>query len=79
MAVAVLAGRLQCRAAAGDSGGGGSGGEQDPKLSEEELQRMEDDFLKEFVSGLGADDPESLKYKSKVKPDSVDDGRQMAF
>lgn len=64
---AVPPSRLGCRAAPGDSSSGSSG-ESEPALSEEQLKQMEEDFLKEFVKGLGADDPESLKYKSKVEP-----------
>lgn len=63
---AASAPRLRCRAA-----GGGSGGEEEPQLSEEELKQMEEDLLKEFMEGMGADDPESKKYESKVRPYSV--------
>ena len=54
--------RLTCRAAAEGSG------EEEPQLSEEQLKQMEEDFMKEFMDGMGADDPELKKYKSKVRP-----------
>ena len=61
---AASAPRLRCRAA---GGGGGGDEEEEPQLSEEELKQMEEDLLKEFMEGMGADDPESKKYESKVR------------
>jgi hypothetical protein len=48
------------RAAGGQSG-------KEPQLSEEELNRMTEDFVKEVIEGAGADDPELKTYKSQVR------------
>ena len=38
----------------------------EPRLSEEEVKRMTDDFVKEIIEGAGADDPESKTYQIRV-------------
>jgi len=51
---------LSCSAAGEQNGAG-------PQLSEEEVKRMTDDFVKEIIEGAGADDPESKTYQIWVR------------
>ena len=44
--------------------GGRNGAE--PHFSEEDLNRMTEDFVKEVIEGAGADDPELKSYTSQV-------------
>ena len=51
---------LLCSAAGEQNGAG-------PQLTEEEVKRMTDDFVKEIIEGAGADDPESKTYQIRVR------------